>query len=394
MNHVPTDENPFLTTKLHGFGTTIFAEMSALAVSTGSINLGQGFPDTDGPQQVLAAAIEAISTGKGNQYPPGPGVPELRAAIADHQRAYYGLDLDPDAEVLVTCGATEALAASFLSLLDTSDECIVFEPFYDSYPAGIALAGARLVPITLRSPGFQPDPVELAAAVTSRTRAIVVNSPHNPTGTVFTTESLQAIARIATDHDLIVIADEAYEHLTFDGVRHVPIATFPGMFERTITIGSAGKTLSFTGWKVGWATGPQSLVSAVRTSKQFLTYVSSGPFQYAAAVGLGLGAAHFAAFAADLQSKRDRLMAGLVTAGFTVFKPRGTYFITTDISSLTADTAMDFCRSLPRRCGVVAVPNSVFYADPAKGQTYVRFAFCKRIEVIDEAVNRLEQLNA
>ncbi len=391
---MPTDENPFLTTKLHGFGTTIFAEMSALAVSTGSINLGQGFPDTDGPQQVLAAAIEAIRTGKGNQYPPGPGVPELRLAIADHQRAYYGLDLDPDAEVLVTCGATEALAASFLSLLDSGDECIVFEPFYDSYPAGIALAGARLVPITLRAPDFQPDPAELAAAVTSRTKAVVVNSPHNPTGTVFTIESLQAISRIATEHDLIVIADDAYEHLTFDGVRHVPIATLPGMFERTITIGSAGKTLSFTGWKVGWATGPQLLVSAVRTSKQFLTYVASGPFQYAAAVGLGLGSDHFTAFAADLQSKRDRLLAGLSTAGFTVFKPRGTYFITTDISSLTDDTAMDFCRSLPRRCGVVAIPNSVFYADPAKGKTYVRFAFCKRIEVIDEAVNRLEQLHA
>jgi N-succinyldiaminopimelate aminotransferase len=390
---VPTDENPFLTEKLHGFGTTIFAEMSALAVSTGSLNLGQGFPDTDGPPLVLEAAVDAIRTGKGNQYPPGPGIPELRLAIANHQRAYYGIDLNPETDVLVTCGATEALAASFLSLLNTGDECIVFEPFYDSYPAGVALAGARLVPVTLEAPHFQPDPEQLAAAVTPRTKAIVVNSPHNPTGTVFSAESLAAIAKIAIENNLIVIADEAYEHLTFDGVRHTPIATLDGMFDRTITIGSAGKTLSFTGWKVGWATGPRQLVSAVRTSKQFLTYVASGPFQYAAAVGLGLGSDHFAAFAAELEAKRDRLMVGLASAGFRTFKPAGTYFVTTDISELTTDAAMDFCRTLPHRCGVAAIPNSVFYANPAKGQQYVRFAFCKRNEVIDEAVSRLAQLS-
>ncbi len=390
---MPTDENPFLTKKLHGFGTTIFAEMSALAASTGSINLGQGFPDTDGPQEVLDAAIEAIRTGKGNQYPPGPGVPELRLAVADHQRAYYGVELNPDTDVLVTCGATEALAASFLSLLNVGDECIVFEPFYDSYPAGVALAGARLVPVTLRAPDFQPDSGQLAAAITPRTKAIVVNSPHNPTGTVFSRESLDAIAKMAIQHNLIVIADDAYEHLTFDGVAHVPIASLPGMFDRTVTIGSAGKTLSFTGWKVGWVTGPAALVSAVRTSKQFLTYVSSGPFQYAAAVGLGLGARYFAAFAADLQSKRDKLLLGLEAAGFTVYRPKGTYFVTTDISSLTDEHAMEFCRSLPHRSGVVAIPNSVFYANPTHGQKYVRFAFCKRNEIIDEAVSRLMQMS-
>lgn len=390
---VSADENRFLTTKLHGFGTTIFAEMSALAAATGSINLGQGFPDTDGPQIVVDAAIDAIRSGKGNQYPPGPGIPELRAAIANHQRAYYGLEVDPDSGVLVTCGATEALAAAFLSLLDTGDECIVFEPFYDSYPAGIAMAGASLVPVTLHAPDFQPDPRELAAAFTSRTKMIVVNSPHNPTGSVLTATSLELIASLAIEHDVLVVADDAYEHLTFDGVLHRPIATLPDMFERTVTIGSAGKTLSMTGWKVGWASGPASLVAAIRTSKQFLTYVSSGPFQYAVAIGLGLGEQYFADFAAQLQAKRDRLLDGLTAAGFTAFKPLGTYFITTNISQISQTSAMEFCRALPHRCGVVAIPNSVFYANRTHGDQYVRFAFCKRDDVIDEAVERLRRLS-
>lgn len=381
-----------LTHKLEGFGTTIFAEMSALAVATGSINLGQGFPDTDGPPEVLEAAIEAIRAGRGNQYPPGPGIPELRAAIADHQRAYYGIELDPDRQVLVTCGATEGLASTMLSLLDDGDECILFEPFYDSYPACVQMAGARVVPVTLRAPDFQPDPDALRAAVTPRTRMIVLNTPHNPTGAVFSPASLEAVAAVAREHDLLVLSDEAYEHLTFDGVAHVPISTLPGMAERTVTVGSAGKTLSFTGWKVGWVTGPADLVGAVRTSKQFLTYVSSGPFQYAVAVGLRLPPAWFEAFAADLRAKRDRLAAGLAGAGFEVFRPSGTYFITTDISGLTTDDGASFCRALPARAGVVAIPNSVFYARPDEGRSYVRFAFCKRFEVIDAAVERLSQM--
>jgi N-succinyldiaminopimelate aminotransferase len=384
----------FLTSKLAGFGTTIFAEMSALALATGSINLGQGFPDTDGPSEVSEAAVEAIRSGLGNQYPPGPGIPELRHAVTNHQRAYYGTELDPDTEVLITCGATEALAAAFLSLLDTDDECILFEPFYDSYPAGVAMAGAKVVPVTLRAPTFQPDLDELASAITSRTRLIVVNSPHNPTGTVFSDETLQGIADLAIRNNLVVIADEAYEHLTFDGLTHQPISRLAGMSERTLSIGSAGKTLSFTGWKVGWATGPAALVSAVRTSKQFLTYVSSGPFQYAVAKGLALDPSYFTGFAAELQTKRDRLMAGLTAAGFGVFRPQGTYFITTDVSRLTKDSAMEFCRALPHQCGVVAIPNSVFYARPDEGRQFVRFAFCKQNHVIDEAVNRLQQLNA
>jgi N-succinyldiaminopimelate aminotransferase len=384
--------NPYLSRKLACFGTTIFAEMSALALSTGSINLGQGFPDTDGPATVRDAAVEAIMTGKGNQYPPGPGIPELRLAIANHQRAFYGIEVDPDSQVLVTCGATEALAAAFASLLDTGDECILFEPFYDSYPAGVAMAGATVVPITLRAPTFQPDLDELRQAISSRTKVIVVNSPHNPTGTVFTDATLQGIADLACEHDLLVIADEAYEHLTFDGVAHHPISRLPDMADRTVTIGSAGKTLSFTGWKVGWVTGPAQLVAAVRTSKQFLTYVSSGPFQYAAAIGLAMDPSYFTGFAAELQGKRDRLMAGLVGAGFRVFCPSGTYFVTTDVSELTDEPALEFCRALPHRCGVVAIPNSVFYANPEHGRNYVRFAFCKKTEIIDEAVSRLRSL--
>lgn len=383
---------PRLTSKLHGFGTSIFAEMSALAVATGSVNLGQGFPDTDGPTAVMDAAIDAIRSGRGNQYPPGPGIPELRKAIADHQRAYYGIELDPDREVLVTAGATEALAAALLSLLDDGDECIVFEPFYDSYPACIAMAGARCIPVRLHAPIFDVDLEALRAAITPRTKLILINSPHNPTGTVFDRATLEGIAAIACDHDLVVVADEAYEHLTFDGVVHEPISTMPGMRERTVTIGSAGKTLSFTGWKVGWATGPADLVAAVRTSKQFLTFVSAGPFQYAVAIGLGLGPDHFHAFAADFQTKRDRLAAGLANAGFTVYRPKGTYFVTTDIAALTSDDSVSFCRALPGLCGVVAVPNSVFYLDSLGGRTLVRFAFCKRIEVIDDAVSRLATL--
>jgi N-succinyldiaminopimelate aminotransferase len=378
--------------RYQAFGTTIFAEMSALATATKSINLGQGFPDTDGHPAVKQAAIDAITEGRGNQYPPGPGIPELRRAIADHQRAYYQIELDPDSQVLVTAGATEAIAATLLALLGPGDECILFEPFYDSYPACVAMANAHVVPVTLRAPSFQIDPDALRAAITPRTKVIVMNSPHNPTGTVFTDESLRAVAAVAVEYDLTVLADEAYEHLTFDGITHTPLATLPGMAERTVSVGSAGKTLSFTGWKVGWATGSPELVAAVRTTKQFLTYVSAGPFQYAVAVGLGLGAPYFAELASSLQSKRDRLADGLRSVGFDVFNPQGTYFITTDISALTNESGLDFCRALPERCGVVAIPNSVFYATPGAGNSYVRFAFCKRDDVIDSAVERLCRL--
>jgi N-succinyldiaminopimelate aminotransferase len=382
---------PYLNSRLQGFGTTIFAEMSALATATGSVNLGQGFPDTDGPAEVREAARAAIADGRGNQYPPGPGVPELRQAVAAHQARFYGLTVDPDREVLITAGATEAIAASLLALLETGDEVIAFEPYYDSYAACIAMAGAVRRPITLRPPALAFDPEALRAAVTPRTRLILLNNPHNPMGKVFTPDELRAIAAVAIENDLLVIADEVYEHLVYDGA-HTPIASLPGMAERTITIGSAGKTFSFTGWKVGWVTAPAPLVAAVRTAKQFLTYVSGGPFQYAAAVGLGLGDDYFRTFASDLREKRDRLCAGLREAGFEVFVPQGTFFITTDITPLGESDGMEFCRRLPERCGVVAIPNIVFYDDKEAGRSLVRFAFCKRLDVIDEAVSRLKGL--
>jgi len=382
-----------LNSALAGMGTTIFAEMSALAIETGSLNLGQGFPDTDGPIEIAQAAAAAVLSGRGNQYPPGPGIPELRAAIAVHQKRFYGLDLDPDTEVLVTAGATEAIAAALLALLEPGDEVIALEPYYDSYAACIAMAGATRVPVTLRAPEFRPDLDALRDAITSRTRLILLNSPHNPTGMVATRDELTAIADLAIQHDLLVITDEVYEHLVFDG-EHIPMATLPGMAERTVTISSAGKTFSFTGWKIGWVTGTPELVTAVRTAKQFLTYVSGGPFQYAIAAGLALPDAFYAGLAASLRTKRDLLAAGLRAAGLAVYVPQGTYFITADIAPLGESDGLAFCRELPHRCGVVAVPNVVFYDNQQAGRTHVRFAFCKRDEVLADAAGRLGRLDS
>ncbi|WP_436843311.1 pyridoxal phosphate-dependent aminotransferase [Streptomyces narbonensis] len=385
---------PLLNRRLAEFGTTIFAEMSALAVRTGSINLGQGFPDTDGPEEIREAAVRALRDGLGNQYPPGPGVPELRRAVADHQREWYGLTYDPDAEVLVTAGATEAIAAALLALVEPGDEVIALEPYYDSYAACVAMAGGTRVPVTLRphEGAYVLDLDELRAAVTDRTRLILLNTPHNPTGTVLTRAELTAVAELAIERDLLVVTDEVYEHLVFDDAEHVPLASLPGMRERTVTIGSAGKTFSFTGWKVGWITASPELVSAVRSAKQFLTYVSAGPFQYAIAEALRLPAAYFDTLRADLAAKRDLLSEGLAQAGFEVYRPAGTYFVTTDIRPLGADDGFAFCRSLPERAGVVAIPNAVFYDHREAGAPFVRFAFCKKTEVLEEAVSRLKQL--
>jgi N-succinyldiaminopimelate aminotransferase len=377
-----------LSERLTGVGMTIFAEMSALAVRTGSVNLGQGFPDTDGPQSVIDAAVDALRSGR-NQYAPGIGVPELRGAIAEHQQRWYDIELDPDTEVLVTTGATEALAAAFLALIDPGDEVITLEPYYDSYVAGIGMAGGRRVPVTLRAPDFRLDADALRAAVTPRTRLLLVNTPHNPTGTVLDDAELSAIAQVACAHDLLVVTDEVYEHLTFDGIAHRPLATFPGMRERTVTISSAGKTFSFTGWKVGWASGPAHLVAAVNTAKQFMTFTSGAPLQPAIAAALALPDDYYAEFRTTLQGKRDRLCAGLAEVGFEVFVPQGTYFITTDVRPLGFDDGLAFCRELPGRCGVVAVPHQVFYDDIEAGRPMVRWAFCKRDEVLDEAVERL-----
>jgi N-succinyldiaminopimelate aminotransferase len=375
---------------MQGFGTTIFAEMSALAVATGSINLGQGFPDTDGPDELLSDAIAAIREGH-NQYPPGLGIPELRQAISDHHRRCYQLDYDADSDLLVTAGATEAVTAAVLALVEVGDEVVVFEPYYDSYAASIALAGAHLRTVTLRREesgdggGWRFDPDELGAAVTSRTRAILLNTPHNPTGKVFTLGELSVIADVAERNDLIVIADEVYEHLVFDGRRHVPVATLPGMRDRTIMVGSAGKSFSVTGWKIGWVAAPAELTRAVRTVKQFLTYVNGAPFQPAIARALAKQPPHYDAIRAGLQDRRDQLCGGLAAQGFDVVRPQGTYFATVDIHR----DAVEFCRDLPRAVGVVAIPSSVFYTSRA-GDSYVRLAFCKRAEVIDEALTRLK----
>ncbi|WP_218566298.1 pyridoxal phosphate-dependent aminotransferase [Vallicoccus soli] len=379
-----------LTERMRGFGTTVFAEMSALAVRTGAINLGQGFPDTDGPASLLEDAVAAIRAGA-NQYPPGPGVPELRRAVAAHQQRFYGLDVDPD-DVLVTAGATEAVAAALLALCERGDEVVVLEPYYDAYAAGIALAGAERRTVPLRFPGFALDLDALRAAVTPRTRVLVVNSPHNPTGTVLTRAELEAVAALARERDLLVLTDEVYEHLVFSGSEHVPLATLPGMAERTLTVSSAGKTFSVTGWKVGWVHGPRELVAAVRTVKQFLTYVGAAPFQPAVARALGRPDEDYAREAADLEQRRDLLVAGLRAAGFATSVPQGTYFVVADAAPLGFEDGYELCRRLPELAGVVAVPLAPFHDDPALGRSLVRFCFCKRREVLEDAATRLARL--
>ncbi|MCY1717614.1 aminotransferase class I/II-fold pyridoxal phosphate-dependent enzyme [Microbacterium sp. SL62] len=369
---------------------TIFAEMSALATATGALNLGQGFPDEDGPEAVLDAARAAISSGV-NQYAPGRGFPDLLAAVAEHQQRFYGIELDPQREVLITVGATEALAATLLALVDSpDDEVVVFEPYYDSYAACVALSGAKLVPVPLRWPDFQPDLERLASAVTDRTRVILVNDPHNPTGTVFSREVLDEVVRLAHRHDAIIVTDEVYEHLVFDGP-HVPIATLPGAAERTLSISSGGKTFSLTGWKTGWVTGPADLVSAVLAVKQYLTYVGGSPFQPAIAVGLRLPGAFFASVASEMAAKAALLGTGLRAAGFDVSSPAGSYFTVVDAAPLGATDADAFCRELPVRAGVVGIPLTAFVTPEHRGDyaTLVRFAACKRVEVLEDAAERL-----
>ena len=377
-----------LAKRLRGIPTSIFSEMSALAVSTGSLNMGQGFPDTDGPSSAVEAAVEALRQGR-NQYAPGPGTPELRRAIAGHQRTHYGLELDPESEVVVTTGATEGVAAAIFAFVDPGDEIVALEPFYDSYVANIAMTGGVRRAVTLRAPDFRLDEDALRSAVTDRTTAMLINSSHNPTGTVLRRSELEAIAQVAIEHDLLVITDEVYEHLVFDDHEHIPLCTLPGMWERTVSISSAGKTFSFTGWKVGWATGPAELVNALESAKQWLTFTSGAPLQPAIAHALNEEVDFYARLSRELEGKRDRLCSGLGELEMEVYVPEATYFVTTDVRSFGYEDGLAFCLALPERAGVVAIPSQVFYDDHEEGRHKVRWAFCKEQSALDEGVRRL-----
>jgi len=374
--------------RLEGVGSTIFAEMSALAVRTGSVNLGQGFPDLSGPDTVVEVAYDAMRAGR-NQYPPGRGTPELVDAVIRHQQRHYGLDLTSD-NVVVTTGATEAIAAALLGLVDPGDEVVVWEPYYDSYRAMIQFAGGVRRPVTLRAPDYRFDVADLEAAVTDRTKLLLLNTPHNPTGHVFDRDELEAVADVARRHDLVVVTDEVYEHLTFDDHAHVPVATLPGMFERTVTISSSGKTFSFTGWKIGWVSGPPDLVAAVEGAKNWLSYSSGAPFQPAIAHALDHEGAFHEGLRKDLQHKRDYLCDALDSVGLDVHVPQGTYFVTTDVSALGHADGKAFCAVTAERARVVAIPNQVFYEDgSAEGRHLIRWAFCKEQDVLEEGIRRL-----
>ncbi|WP_210479218.1 pyridoxal phosphate-dependent aminotransferase [Naasia sp. SYSU D00948] len=372
---------------------TIFAEMTELAVRTGAINLGQGFPDYDGPREVLEVARQSIAEGL-NQYPPGIGMPVLRQAIAEHQKRFYGLDYDPDTEVLVTAGATEALAATILALVDEGDEVLTFEPFYDAYGAVIELGRGVHRTVPLRGADFQPDSEELRAAVSDRTRLIIVNDPHNPTGMVLSPEIRQLLVELAERHDAVLVTDEVYEHLVYGGERHVPLTTLPGARERTVSISSGGKTFNTTGWKIGWITAPAELVRAILAVKQFLTFVNGGPFQPAIAAGLRLPDSFFQELVADLERKRDLLASGLEAAGFRLSLPAAGYFVVADAAPLGYEDGAEFCRRLPELAGVAAVPISAFCHAELAGQyrSLVRFAFCKRMDVLEQAATQLAGL--
>jgi N-succinyldiaminopimelate aminotransferase len=374
--------------RLSQFGTSIFTEISALAVQTGAINLGQGFPDVSGPASLIEAAATAMRQGH-NQYPPSPGIPQLRAAIAAHQKRHYGLDVDPGTGVVVTAGASEALVAALLALVQPGDEVLALEPTFDVYLAGVSLAGGVLVPVRLAAPDYAFDLAVLEAAITPRSRVLLLNTPHNPTGTMLSEQDLAGVAALAVRHDLVVITDEVYEHLTFDGVRHLPPAAVPGLADRTLSISSAGKSLSVTGWKIGWLTGPPDLVQAAGAVKQFMSFASGTPFQHALAAALEEPEPYWEQLARDLQRRRDLLAEGLTAAGMSVNRPQGSFFLLADISGITDQDAATFCRELPARRGVAAIPAQAFYADPQAARSVVRFTFCKREDVLREAVARL-----
>ncbi|MDO5696712.1 MAG: aminotransferase class I/II-fold pyridoxal phosphate-dependent enzyme [Dermatophilus congolensis] len=379
-----------LVERMRPFGSTIFGRISGLAAQVGAVNLGQGFPDEDGPREVLEAASAALFDGR-NQYPPPNGTPLLREAIARHRGTHFGIEVDP-ADVLVTHGATEGIASCLLGLCEAGDEVVTFEPYFDSYAAIIALAGATRRTSVLRFPDYAVDEASLRAAFGPRTRAILLNSPHNPTGKVFTREELELIRDLAVEYDAWIITDEVYEHLVFDGATHIPIASLPGAAERTLSIGSAGKTFSVTGWKVGWVTGPAEGVAAAAAVKQFLTYAGGAPFQPAVATGLDLPGEYFAHVARALQAKRDLFVGALRLVDIPLSEPQGTFFVTADLAPLGVTDAAAFCFEMPERFGLAAIPVSVFHDDPEVARSIVRFAFCKRNETLFEGVTRLDAM--
>jgi N-succinyldiaminopimelate aminotransferase len=391
---LPIVRTPALTSRLRPFTSTIFAEITELARRTAAVNLGQGFPDTDGPKGMLRVAQQAIANGV-NQYPPGAGDPDLRAAVSEHRRDRYGIEHDPADEILITVGATEAITAAMLALVEPGDEVVLVEPYYDSYPVAVAMAGGvrRTVGLT-QGPEhrFVLDVAALRAAVGPQTRLLVVNTPHNPTGTVFTDEEMAVIAEVCREHDVLAVTDEVYEHLLYDGRRHKPLASLPGMAERTLSISSVGKSFSATGWKIGWVCGPAELVAAVRAAKQFLTFVGGAPFQPAVAHALRHELDWVEGLRTALERKRDRLASGLTEAGFDVLASEGTYFICADVRPLGFADGAELCRSLPERVGVAAIPVQVFCDHPDATRHLVRFAFCKQDDVLDEAIRRLHKL--
>lgn len=374
--------------RLAPFGVTIFSEITALAERHHAINLGQGFPDWDGPDFAKQAAIASMETGGFDQYPASPGIPQLRAAVARHYTPLLGRELDPATEITITGGCTEGLAATFLGLIEPGDEVVLIEPYYDSYPVGVALAGARPAHLTLRPPDFALDLERLEATITPSTRAIVVNTPQNPTGRVFDQEEMAGIARLCLEHDLLAICDEVYEEIYFEG-EHLRLATFPGMADRTVTLSSVGKTYSLTGWKVGWAIAPPTLGAGIRAAHQYLTFTTPTPVQHGTAAALAAPPAYYADLRADYRRRRDLLVAGLASVGFDVSPPQGTYFVMAGYGSLSDDDARTFARDLIERAGVAVVPPNPFYHDPRAGDGLVRFAFCKGIEVLGEALERL-----
>ncbi len=382
-----------ITEKLRPFGTTIFAEMTALAEEHGAINLAQGFPDFEGPSEIVEAAVRALRSGE-NQYARSRGHPELVRAIADTQKDLYGLEYDPMEEIVVFSGATEGIAASMLGLLNPGDEVILLEPFYDSYPPGLALSGAVPRYLTLRAPDFALDGDALRALVNDRTRMIVLNTPMNPTGKVFTAEELEIVAALCREHDLIALTDEVYEHLVFDNARHIPLASLEGMRERTLTLSSAGKTFSFTGWKIGWGTGPRALIDGAQAAHQFLTYAISTPLQVAVAFALRNYTEDFRSeFRAEYTARRDYLVSALESAGFSVSVPQGTYFIMAGFQELFSGDDRAFAYWLTENHGVVPLPPSSFYhSDVEEGRRLTRFAFCKRMETLEAAAERLRNI--